>query len=49
MVSAHLDGQSPDPAQVAELEQALDALGRESFDLVILDMQMPVIFRLQGG
>jgi two-component system sensor histidine kinase RpfC len=28
-------------------EQALDALGRESFDLVILDMQMPVVSGLE--
>jgi two-component system sensor histidine kinase RpfC len=32
---------------VANGEQALDALGRESFDLVILDMQMPVVSGLE--
>lgn len=32
---------------VANGEQALDALGKESFDLVILDMQMPVVSGLE--
>jgi two-component system sensor histidine kinase RpfC len=35
------------PVLVANGEQALDALARESFDLVILDMQMPVVSGLE--
>jgi two-component system sensor histidine kinase RpfC len=35
------------PILVGNGEQALDALARESFDLVILDMQMPVVSGLE--
>ena len=35
------------PVLVANGEQALEALGKESFDLVILDMQMPLVSGLE--
>ncbi|MCR4300412.1 MAG: ATP-binding protein, partial [Sulfuricaulis sp.] len=35
------------PVLVANGEQALDKLGKESFDIVILDMQMPVVSGLE--
>jgi two-component system, sensor histidine kinase RpfC len=47
VISKILESAGHRPALVANGEQALDALGKESFDLVILDMQMPVICGLE--
>lgn len=47
VISKILESAGHRPTLVANGEQALDALGRESFDLVILDMQMPVISGLE--
>lgn len=47
VISKILESANHRPTLVANGEQALDALGRESFDLVILDMQMPVISGLE--
>jgi two-component system sensor histidine kinase RpfC len=47
VISKILESASHRPVLVANGEQALDALGKESFDLVILDMQMPIISGLE--
>jgi len=47
VISKILESAGHRPTLVANGEQALDALGRESFDLVILDMQMPVVSGLE--
>ncbi len=47
VISKILESAGHRPVLVANGEQALDALGRESFDLVILDMQMPVVSGLE--
>jgi two-component system sensor histidine kinase RpfC len=47
VISKILESGGHRPTLVANGEQALDALGRESFDLVILDMQMPVVSGLE--
>ncbi len=47
VISKILESAGHRPMLVANGEQALDALGRESFDLVILDMQMPVVSGLE--
>lgn len=43
VISKILESAGHRPILVGNGEQALDALARESFDLVILDMQMPVV------
>ena len=47
VISKILESAGHRPVLVQNGEQALDALGRESFDLVILDMQMPVVSGLE--
>lgn len=47
VISKILESAGHRPVLVANGEQALDALARESFDLVILDMQMPVVSGLE--
>ncbi|MHB8624431.1 MAG: hybrid sensor histidine kinase/response regulator [Sulfuricaulis sp.] len=47
VISKILESADHHPTIVTNGEQALDALERESFDLVILDMQMPVISGLE--
>jgi len=47
VISKILESGGHRPTLVANGEQALDALGRQSFDLVILDMQMPVVSGLE--
>ncbi|WP_172425962.1 ATP-binding protein [Sulfuricaulis limicola] len=47
VISKILESAGHRPILVANGEQALDALSRESFDLVILDMQMPVVSGLE--
>ncbi|MHB8743524.1 MAG: hybrid sensor histidine kinase/response regulator [Sulfuricaulis sp.] len=47
VISKILESATHRPTLVTNGEQALDALGRDSFDLVILDMQMPVISGLE--
>lgn len=47
VISKILESAGHRPILVANGEQALDALGKESFDLVILDMQMPVVSGLE--
>lgn len=47
VISKILESAGHRPTLVANGELALNALGRESFDLVILDMQMPVISGLE--
>ncbi|MGA9033103.1 MAG: ATP-binding protein [Sulfuricaulis sp.] len=47
VISKILESGGHRPTLVTNGEQALDALGRQSFDLVILDMQMPVVSGLE--
>jgi two-component system sensor histidine kinase RpfC len=47
VISKILESAGHRPILVGNGEQALDALARESFDLVILDMQMPVVSGLE--
>ena len=47
VISKILESAGHRPTLVVNGEQALDALGRGSFDLVILDMQMPLISGLE--
>jgi two-component system sensor histidine kinase RpfC len=47
VISKILESAGHRPMLVGNGEQALDALARESFDLVILDMQMPVVSGLE--
>jgi two-component system sensor histidine kinase RpfC len=47
VISKILESAGHRPTLVANGEQALDALGKGSFDLVILDMQMPLISGLE--
>jgi two-component system sensor histidine kinase RpfC len=47
VISKILESAGHRPILVGNGEQALDALSRESFDLVILDMQMPVVSGLE--
>jgi two-component system sensor histidine kinase RpfC len=47
VISKILESGGHRPTLVANGEQALDALSRQSFDLVILDMQMPVVSGLE--
>ncbi|MHB8533917.1 MAG: ATP-binding protein [Sulfuricaulis sp.] len=47
VISKILESAGHRPSLVTDGEQALDALGRESFDLVILDMQMPIVSGLE--
>lgn len=47
VISKILETAGHRPILVGNGEQALDALARESFDLVILDMQMPVVSGLE--
>jgi two-component system sensor histidine kinase RpfC len=47
VISKILESAGHRPVLVGNGEQALDALARESFDLVILDMQMPVVSGLE--
>ncbi len=47
VISKILESAGHRPVLVANGEQALDALARESYDLVILDMQMPVVSGLE--
>jgi two-component system sensor histidine kinase RpfC len=47
VISKILESAGHRPTLVANGEQALDALAKESFDLVILDMQMPLISGLE--
>ncbi|MEW6331534.1 MAG: ATP-binding protein [Pseudomonadota bacterium] len=47
VISKILESAGHRPVIVSDGEQALDALARESFDLVILDMQMPVVSGLE--
>ena len=47
VISKILESAGHRPVLVENGEQALDALARETFDLVILDMQMPVVSGLE--
>jgi two-component system sensor histidine kinase RpfC len=47
VISKILESAGHRPMLVGNGEQALDALARESFDLVILDMQMPIVSGLE--
>ncbi len=47
VISKILESAGHRPIIVSNGEQALDALAKESFDLVILDMQMPVVSGLE--
>lgn len=47
VISKILESAGHRPVLVTNGEQALDALGKETFDLVILDMQMPVVSGLE--
>jgi two-component system sensor histidine kinase RpfC len=47
VISKILESAGHRPILVGNGEQALDALARESFDLVILDMQMPIVSGLE--
>jgi two-component system sensor histidine kinase RpfC len=47
VISKILESAGHRPTLVANGEQALDALSRRSFDLVIVDMQMPVVSGLE--
>jgi two-component system, sensor histidine kinase RpfC len=47
VISKILESAGHRPVLVEDGEKALDALARESFDLVILDMQMPIVSGLE--
>lgn len=47
VISKIIESAGHRPILVGNGEQALDALARESFDLVILDMQMPIVSGLE--